>query len=403
MRILVVGGGVSGPAAALALKRAGHDVELFDRVLDFLDAPAGLNVSENGMRVLKRLGLLDAVVTAGSVCDSFEMRKINGDPVASFPTSRSGDLVQINILRTTLSRILTNTLIQEGVYVHANKQLIGIEQPTDGSLGVRAKFHDGSVAVGDILIGADGVHSGVRQCLFPDRKPSKYGIVGYFGIVDLDPSTINWTSRSHHFFTDNVAGKSGMVMRVSDTQLGWLLFELKQSEITLDSWKPLFDLREERASLAEMARRWRLPDVFQPMILGAKEIVPLTIYDLETLPHWSKQNCVLIGGAKHAMVPFLGQTCGVGLEDAEVLAALISRFPAHSCSQLSWTPAHVARFHVAGGAPKKDALSKCPHAANSVPSIPPVGSATARSDVVVAGNFADSSNSACNKKDLAVH
>ncbi|KAI9325558.1 hypothetical protein DFJ73DRAFT_912732 [Zopfochytrium polystomum] len=305
MHILVVGGGVSGPAAALALKRAGHDVELFDRVLDFLDTPGGLNIHENGLR----------------------MRKINGDPVASFPTSRSCDLVQINILRTTLSRILTNTLIQEGVYVHANKQLIGIEQPTDGSLGVRAKFHDGSVAVGDILIGADGVHSCVRQCLFPDRKPSKYGIVGYFGVVDLDPSTINWTSHGHHFFTDNVSAKSGMVMRVSDTQLCWLLFELKQSEINLDSWKPQLDIRKDRATSAEMAWRWGLPDVFQPMILGAKEILPLTIYDLETLPHWSKQNCVLVGSAKHAMVPFLGQTCGVGLEDAEVLAALISRFP----------------------------------------------------------------------------
>ncbi|KAI9325560.1 hypothetical protein DFJ73DRAFT_784194 [Zopfochytrium polystomum] len=329
MRILVIGGGVSGPVAALFLKRAGHDVELFDRVLDRLDVPATLNIHENGSRVLKHLGLLDQVVAAGNICDRYDLRTVTGDPVTSFPNPRNGDLVTITIVRSVFVRIVLNALVMEGVYVHLDKLLVGIEQPTDGGLGVKAKFRDGTVAFGDILIGADGVHSAVRRALFPTRHPVPAGMVSYFGIVDNDPS-FNWTSRDHVFFTDNATAKSGMIQRVSDRQLAWCIFELKPDEIDpRDDWRPLlFDLRQKRAELADMARRWKLPQVFEAMIVAAKEIIPVTILDLETLPQWSAGNCVLIGGAKHAMVPFLGQSCGVALEDAEVLATLLARLPA---------------------------------------------------------------------------
>ncbi|KAI9325557.1 hypothetical protein DFJ73DRAFT_912730 [Zopfochytrium polystomum] len=327
MRILVVGGGVAGPAVALSLKRAGHDVEVFDRVLDFLDVTAGVTLPENGMRVLRHLGLHDDAVLAGNRCDRYEMSKITGDPIAKFAVVNSGDLVTINILRTSLSRIIKNALVNEGVLLHSNKLLVGIEQPTDGSLGVKAKFKDGSVAFGDILIGADGVHSGVRSVLFSDRVPAKTGFVGYLGFTDYDPS-FRWDSRGLHFFTDNVAGKSGMLMRASESQLHWVLYEIRQNEISHDDWQPLFDFHAERERIADLARKWCLPPVFQQLILGAREIIPLTIYDLETLPQWWKHNCVLIGGAKHAMLPFMGQACSTGLEDAEVLAALLHQLPA---------------------------------------------------------------------------
>ncbi|KAI9327120.1 hypothetical protein DFJ73DRAFT_905819 [Zopfochytrium polystomum] len=283
MRILVIGGGVSGPAVALALKRAGHDVEIFDRVLDMLDVPAGQPVGENGLRILKRWGLLDDVLRAGNRCDRYDMRKINGGPPSprsqTTPAGVDGDLATITILRTALSRILTNAFL-----------LVGIEQPTDGSLGVKAKFRDGSVAYGDILIGADGVHSGVRRCLFPTRTPTKSGFVGFSGVVDDGPSSSSYPTRNLTFHTDNVAGKSGLIMRVSESQLFWV-----------NDWKPLFDLRAERNRVADLAESWGLPD-------------PL-------------QNCVLVGAAKHAMLPFLGQACSVALEDAQVLAELLNRVP----------------------------------------------------------------------------
>ncbi|KAI9325565.1 hypothetical protein DFJ73DRAFT_208737 [Zopfochytrium polystomum] len=331
MRILVIGGGVSGPAVALALKRAGHDVEIFDRVLDMLDVPAGQPVGENDLRILKRWGLLDDVLRAGNRCDRYDMRKINGDPIASFPNNPAGvdgDLATITILRTALSRILTNAFVREGGYVHSDKLLVGIEQPTDGSLGVKAKFRDGSVAYGDILIGADGVHSGVRRCLFPTRTPTKSGFVGFSGVVDDGPSSSSYPTRNLSFHTDNVAGKSGLIMRVSESQLFWVMYELKQDLIAHDDWKPLFDLRAERNRVADLAESWGLPDPLCGMIRCSKELIPMTLHDMDTpLPLWWSQNCVLVGAAKHAMLPFLGQACSVALEDAEVLAELLNRVP----------------------------------------------------------------------------
>ncbi|KAI9326282.1 hypothetical protein DFJ73DRAFT_908961 [Zopfochytrium polystomum] len=352
MRVLVVGGGISGPAVALALRRAGHDVELFDRVLDLLDTPPGLFIGLNGMRVLKRLDLLDQVVRAGSVCDGSDLRTIAGHLVTRVRHSHRADLFSITILRTTLSRIITNAAISAGVRVHTDKRLVAISQPPDGSpaLGVVARFHDGSDATADILVGADGVHSTVRQCLFPShRPPQPFGMVGYAGTVDLpahsSAATAHpWPARNYHFFTDNANARSAMLMRVADSQLSWRLVELRgtasataaasaaaASEISTADWPPArrLDLSKDRDRLADMADRWGLPRAFLPLVESANEIVPLAFYHMDAgpLPRWARQNCVLVGAAKHAILPFLGQATGVALEDAEVLAALIARVP----------------------------------------------------------------------------
>ncbi|KAI9348988.1 hypothetical protein DFJ73DRAFT_834564, partial [Zopfochytrium polystomum] len=314
MRILVIGAGIGGPAVALALRRAGHDVEVYDRALDFTDVPPAAYLAENGMRAIKHLGLLEDVVREGNHCDRHEIRDFAGNLVAAFPTAGNGaDLFTVTIKRTALIRILTNALAKEGVYVHTDKLLVDIEEPPiPGSLGVKAKFKDGTVAYGDILIGADGIHSGVRKVLFPNRNPSPIGFIGYYGITDLDPvSGVAWESHALHYYTDNANAKSCLLYRTSDTQIKWLVMELKPSEIVShDSWQPWFDLYQKR-----------------PLIRGAREIFPTTIYDMELLPQWYRGNCVMIGCAKHVMPPFLGHVSNVVLEDAEVLSALINRMP----------------------------------------------------------------------------
>ncbi|KAI9327133.1 hypothetical protein DFJ73DRAFT_864361 [Zopfochytrium polystomum] len=258
---------------------------------------------ENGMRVLRRLGLHDEIVAQANPCRRYEMAKIDGETVATFPVVNKDRLVTVTVLRSAVTRSLHNALEEEGVYMHKDKFIVKIEQPTDGSLGVKATFRDGSFAYGDILIGADGVHSGVRSILFPDRRPFKSGFVGYLG--------------------------SAMLMRVSDTQIHWALYEAKQEDISHDDWQPFLNLVAERARMADIAERWNVLPNFLPMIRASKQILPLTIYDLETLPVWHKHNCVLVGDAAHAMVPFTGQGCNVALEDTDVLATLLARFPTH--------------------------------------------------------------------------
>ncbi|KAI9333929.1 hypothetical protein DFJ73DRAFT_764221 [Zopfochytrium polystomum] len=348
MKILVIGGGVTGPALALALKRAGHEVEVYDRARPLRYSPTqsaatnpanptvpvhepgdvggGLTLMENGLRVLRHLGLLDEVVAAGAAVERIEMRKISSELIASFPVVNHDGLTTVNILRTSITRAISAALNREGIFIKTDKHLVGIEQPPEGSgaLGVRAIFRDGTVAVGDILIGADGVHSGVRGILFPDVKPFKSGFVGYLGVSEYDEA-FNWPSRALTFFTDSVAGKSAMIMRASEQRMHWALYETVQSEISHDDWEPYYDLEAESKRIAEMARAWNMGEAIMPMIHRSVRIVPLTIYDLETAPQWHKGNCVLVGDAVHAMVPFIGQGASVALEDVDVLTALLLR------------------------------------------------------------------------------
>ncbi|KAI9328233.1 hypothetical protein DFJ73DRAFT_782621 [Zopfochytrium polystomum] len=132
-------------------------------------------------------------------------------PATSFPNPRNSDLVTITIVRSIFVRIVLNALVMEGVYVHLGKLL----------------FRNGTFAFGDVLIGAGGVHSAICRTLFPTRHPVSAGMVSYFGIIDL-----------------------------------------------CNDWHPLlFDLRQKRAELADMVRRWKLPRVFEAMIVAeaAKE------------------------------------------------------------------------------------------------------------------------------------
>ncbi|KAI9320312.1 hypothetical protein DFJ73DRAFT_769444 [Zopfochytrium polystomum] len=281
---------------------------------------------ENGLRVLKHLGLLDEIVAAGAPVVSYNMHKIDGQLVASFKVINKDDLITVNILRSSITRIIYTALNKEGVFLKYDKHLTGIEQPTDGSLGVKATFRDGTFAHGDILIGADGVHSGVRSILFPDRKPFKSGFVGYFGVTEYSDE-FNWPSRALNFFTNNVAGKSGYIMRTSDARIHWAIYEAKQEDISHDHWESLYDLDAEAARIAALARSWQLGPAFEPMIRKSIRIIPMTIWDLETLPTWHRGNCVLVGDAAHAMVPFVGQGASVSLEDVDVLTALLQRLP----------------------------------------------------------------------------
>ncbi|KAI9327122.1 hypothetical protein DFJ73DRAFT_864336 [Zopfochytrium polystomum] len=259
------------------------------------------------------------------------MLNIHGSLISNVPNYPAGpdrDLTTVTILLSTLSRVLTDALAREGVAVHTNKHLVSIEQPSDGSLGVMATFMDGTSAYGDIVVGADGVHSTVRTALFPDRVPHEAGFVGYAGVVDDNPF-FDWTPSELQTCADTTTGRSLQVLRVSKDQLFWVMYEPKHHQTDLGNWKPRFDanLSQEKQRLMELAKRWELQSVVPWMIRYAKEIATFTPHFIEPLPQWSKYNCVLLGAAKHAMPSFLGHACALALEDVDVLAELLARLP----------------------------------------------------------------------------
>ncbi|KAI9361686.1 hypothetical protein DFJ73DRAFT_956970 [Zopfochytrium polystomum] len=336
MKILIVGGGIGGPAVALMLKRYGHDVELFDRVEPFAPAQAwvpadvggALNLQENVLRILERLGLLAEVLAAGIPVPFLEMRRFSGDVIARFAIHNREPYVTTDILRSTLTRILNSAMNREGVVMKTGKTLVDVRQELGGGRngGVTAVFADGTVARGDILIGADGVHSHVRRALFPDVRARQSNYVGYVGVSEYNPG-IGFDTASLNFLMDNKAGKMAYMMRASETRLQWAIYETRPDEIGTDDWEGYKDLGAERARIAEMARRWNLSDWFRRAIVESVRIIPVTFWIVEDVPLWHKGNVVLMGDAVHAMLPFAGQGAAMAIEDAAVLATALTYVP----------------------------------------------------------------------------
>jgi len=160
MRAVVIGAGLAGLTTALALRKAGIEAVVFERSEDVADRQvgAGIGLPYNATRVFRRLGLLDRIVEAGAPHTGFEFRNWHGKLLASWPV-RDGE-VDLGIARRTLHRILIDALDPGALVLGA--ECTGFEQDGDG---VTASFSGGRDERGDLLVGADGLYSTIRQQL----------------------------------------------------------------------------------------------------------------------------------------------------------------------------------------------------------------------------------------------
>jgi len=183
-KALIIGAGIAGPVTAIFLKRAGYDVQLFEAWPYSTGIGGGLQIAPNGMHVLDEIGLADEMIAAGSVCESFDFLTQSGAPIGSINRNMKQRFGQpaVNMCRSTLMEALVNKAWGENVELHFEKRLAGIEDRADQPIVVH--FTDVSSTEGDFVIGADGVHSAVRQHVLPDGpRPFDTGLVGFGGFV----------------------------------------------------------------------------------------------------------------------------------------------------------------------------------------------------------------------------
>ncbi|KAJ1556266.1 hypothetical protein HK405_003862, partial [Cladochytrium tenue] len=336
--VLIIGAGTAGPALALALKRYGHDVEIFERaepasktgVWEPGDVGGGFTLFPNFQRVLKRLGVLGDLTPDAIHLDHVDYLRLDGTLITHWPVfNKDSELRMFGTLRSSVAKAISSAMGKEGVIVHAGKRLVAIEQPTDGTLGVRAVFEDGTSAAGDILVGADGVNSATRGILFPEVKPVRTEYVGYLGVSEHGGELLGISNSSLTFLSDVATGRGTWASLAAPGRSAWCMFEARKGgEIVLDgAWQATADVASESSTLAEMAERWGLPDWFRQMIPKANRIIPVNFSYLEPMASWHKHNCVIIGDAAHAVVPFAGNGAAIALEDTEALATLLSKLP----------------------------------------------------------------------------
>jgi 2-polyprenyl-6-methoxyphenol hydroxylase-like FAD-dependent oxidoreductase len=320
-KALIIGAGIAGPAAAVLLKRAGFDAELFEAWPYSAGIGGGLQIAPNGMRVLAELGVADEMIAAGSVSESFDFCSQSGRKIGSIHRNMAQRFGQpaVNMRRSTLLEAIVNKAWCENVELRFEKRLARIEDRADQP--VVAHFTDGSSAEGDFVIGADGVHSIVRQHVLPDGpRPFDTGLIGFGGFVPR--SLIEDTGIGQRI--EATFGKSGFFgygFCGPDPQNGAMWWSTQPSQGLDAAAYRAMDQETIRRHLLDFHADWHEP--IQRILHAAENIVVTDTLDVATLPMWSRGRTLLIGDAAHATSPHAGQGASLALEDAMRLGCLM--------------------------------------------------------------------------------
>lgn len=309
---LVVGGGVAGPVAALALRKAGIDATVYEGYATTADGVGGqLTIAPNGLDALRIVGADAAVEAIGLPMDRTVMVDGRGKRIGEFP-GLPGLPPSRAMWRSELYRALHDHAAAHGVRVEYGKRLVGVDEPPSA---ITARFADGSVASGDVLIGADGIHSTVRTLIDAAAPgPQVVPLLNFGAAADIAvPARPDAT-----YF---VFGKRGFLGYWSqpDGRTAWFA--------NLPSATPLTPAQARATPTDEWLRRLR--EIYaddtpgrdllahtsadQLVVLGSVEIMP-------TVPRWHRGRMVLVGDAVHAPSPSSGQGASLAAESAVQLA-----------------------------------------------------------------------------------
>lgn len=315
-RVLIIGGGIGGLTAAIALTRAGIDAEVFERVPEMAPVGAGISLWKNALVALDRIGVYDAVRAYGVVGRGAGLRTWDGRLLVGADstelTDRFGDFV-IVIHRAVLQRVLLEAAGHSRVRLgHACASIAS----TDRS--VTAHFANGHVADGDALIGADGLHSVVRSSIHGDAPPAYRGYTAWRGVVSFEHARLKigetW-GRGQRF------GQ----MPMSDGQVYWFATaNVPAGQVSPDG---------ERAELLRRFRGWH--DPIEALITATPDraILRNDMYDRAPIAEWGRGRVTLLGDAAHPMTPNLGQGGCQAIEDAVVLASILKAVPASGMTE----------------------------------------------------------------------
>jgi 2-polyprenyl-6-methoxyphenol hydroxylase-like FAD-dependent oxidoreductase len=315
-KAIVIGGGIAGTVAAIALRKAGLDAEIheaYERGADGIGA--FLTLAANGFRGLRVLGLDGPALARGFDTPRFSIELGNGDVLTQIPTGPSGgDDITRTVARADLYGALRDEAVARGVPVFYGHRLRGVEPTSSG--GVAAQFDDGSEVEGDLLVGADGLHSRLRTLLDPAAPQPRYlGLLntgGYARGLSLggEPGTMHMIFGKRCFYA--------WVAHPDDGSIWWFANPARAREPT----------RRELADIAPEAWRAELLDLLSVDRTPGAAIAAATeqvfagwgTHDLPTVPVWHRDRMLIIGDAAHAAAPSSGQGASMAIEDAVVLA-----------------------------------------------------------------------------------
>lgn len=321
-KILIAGGGIGGMAAALSLLRRGYQVEVYEQAPELGEVGAGVQISPNGARALDALGVFETLQAASCAPRRKEFRLWN--------TGRSWPMFDLGPLAiekygypylTVYRPDLLATLVDAARAIAPDCVHLGAAVQRVTNLPDRVELHlaDGRTATGDILVGADGVRSTVRKCLFGDDETNFTGMIAWRAVIPMERlperlrGMVGWTWIGPGGHLVNYPLRGGALMNMIGT--------IERDDWQVESW-------HEQGSIEECARDfagWH-EDV-QTMIHAAPAVMKWAFMERPPRQKWSEGRSTLLGDACHATLPFLAQGAVMSIEDGVVLGRCLDFYP----------------------------------------------------------------------------
>jgi salicylate hydroxylase len=319
IRIGIVGAGIGGLTLALALRQRGMHADIYEQAIELREIGAAIALMANGTRELERLGCLDAIAATAVEPTEFIWRGWRDDKrIAAYPVAKDGAYrarfgsPYFGIHRSDLQRVLAGKLGSEGL--HLDHRLVGI---SENKKVIKLDFANGNSAEVDILIGADGSHSSVREYVAGPKRVNYSGTSGFRGIVPVknlptlpDPHAVQfWMGPDAHLlhFALGPSGADVNFLAVVEGPKTW----------DHEAWAVPVEHDEAIAAF----KGWH-PAVVE-MVGAVKHSVRWGLFEVQPLKTWQRGRAILMGDSAHGMLPHHGQGANLTIEDAITLAELL--------------------------------------------------------------------------------
>lgn len=307
LKVIIIGSGMAGLAAGIAMRQMGYKVEIYEKTRKLRPAGAGISLWSNGIKVLNKLGLGKEVAAIGGEMNRMEYRNHQGEilnNVNLMPLIEQVGQRPYPVSRTDLQQMMLTAFGEADVRM--GMRCVEVKQDAESATAI---FEDGSTATGDVIVGADGIRSVVREYLNGGKVEPRYaGYVNWNGIVEASPDL----AESDVWVIYVGEGKRASMMPIGGNRFYFFMGCPKPKGTKVEP-------KDIRAELKSTFEGWAQPVQNLIAKLDPEQVNRLEISDIDPLPHLVKGRIALVGDSAHATTPTLGQGGCQAMEDAEVL------------------------------------------------------------------------------------
>jgi len=318
LKIGICGGGVGGFCAAIALQKAGHDVDVFEQAKQYNRVGADVNLTPNAVFALDQLGVGE-FLRARSARPTFRISRdgVTGEETSRLPMSTAAEekygAPQLTIHRADLLKALQSQIPEDNI--HLGKGAASVEL---GAADATIVFADGTRETFDVVVGADGIHSRVRTALWGEDDPKFTGMVSYRAVFPSEgagdlPDTDAFTK-----WWGEIPEKQIVTFPLTQGKEIFVFATTPQDGWAEEGWTLPGDVNELRAAYANFHTNARA------LLQACEEVTRSALHVRDPMPQWARGRATILGDAAHPMVPFMAQGACMAIEDGVVLARALS-------------------------------------------------------------------------------